>query len=1061
MGFVGALLRAILLPSFLICAFAQNPTATVVGTVKDATGALIAGVEIRIRNVETNNVQVAQTDAQGEYTIPNLAAGNYEAMVQHPGFHALKETGIELQIEQTARLEFKLDVGAVSESIEVTASVPLVNTENAVKGDVMVSQEVAEMPLNGRDFNDLAFLVPNVLPKAQGANGSALNINGARSDNTNFIIDGFNDQNPRGATAQARPNLDALQEFKMQTSGFSAEYGRLAGGVMNMVLKSGANQPHGTLFEFLRNDFFDARSFFDQDKTKLRRNQFGGMLSGPVRIPKIFNGQDRTFFLFSWESYRQSTGTTSLTRVPTALERKGNFSETPGALKDPLGGNFAGSIIPASRFMPIALKAGAFYPEPNRADVNNYIAVANDSDQWDSFLMKFDERISNKDNLSYRYTKRYNRTTNPLAGSAIPGFGNNVLAHQSLMGATFTHMFSPVLINETRVGFSRTASHTRGFNLGHDYAADFGLSGTTTDPQLIGFPRFTITGYAALGDTANSPVDFYVNNIQYGNTSTWVKDKHLLRFGGEVLRTQFFQPYFNNNRGTFNFRGKWTNQNYADFLLGLLDSDSRQVGTTPNYLFSTNYSVFAQDDWKVTPRLTLNVGTRYEISKPPLEKYGRMTNFIPEFNKLVLADDRTLQGTGISFSNSDIVTTAKALGIPQTMVYTRWGNIAPRLGFAWRPFGGIKTVVRGGYGIFYGTQLLNSVRNDLANVFPFAISQTVNRNASNPSFLTLASPFPVGPNLIGTVTNTNGFDLYAPTPYSQNWNVTVEREIGWASALEIAYVGAKGTHLSRKYDYNQPVRAAQYAPNFPRPYPTVGTINYYGFYANSIYNSGTVAIRRRFAHGFFYRVNYTFSKSIDEASQTSGNADGGTAQPQNSRCLRCERGRSDWDIGHVVTMNFSYEVPWRKNALVRGWQLTGTGRAYTGAPFTQQVSNVNLDLGDANRPDRIAKGTVANPNANRWYDVSAFPVLPTGSFRFGDSGRNILDGPGFLEMNLSLFKNFYFERKGSLQFRWEVFNAMNHANLSLPNINVNEPTAATVTASGTGRLMQFGLRYRF
>jgi hypothetical protein len=1040
---------------------AQNPTATIVGTIRDATGAVIAGASIGVRNTETNDVRTAQAGAEGEFTLPNLPAGIYEVTVRHTGFRTLIEKNLELQLEQVARLDLKLEVGGVAETIEVTATIPLLNTENAVKGEVMVAQEVVEMPLNGRDFNDLSFLTPNVVPAAQGGAGSALNINGARADNTNFIIDGFNDQNPKGAAAQARPNIDALQEFKMQTGNFSAEYGRLAGGVVNMVLKSGANAPHGTLFEFVRNYMFDARGFFDPEVAPLRRNQFGGLLSGPVWIPKVYNGRNRTFFLFSWESYRNGTSDTTLARVPTLLERQGNFTQSGIVPKDPVGGaNFPGAIVPASRFSPIALKAAAFYPQPNRAGVNNLLTTVPDTDHWDSFLMKFDERISNNDNVSYRYTKKYNRTTNPLAGSDAPSFGNNVKVHQCLMGVTYTHMFSPVVINEGRLGFSRTASHTRGFHAGHDYAADFGLTGVTTDPQLIGFPRFTINGYAVLGDTANTPVDFWVNNIQGGDTLTWVKGRHLFKFGGEVLRTQFFMPYNNQNRGVFAFQGKWTNQSYADFLLGLQDSSKRQVGTTPNYLLGTNYSFFAQDDWKVSSKLTISLGLRYEIPKPPLEKYGRLTNFIPDFGKLVLADDRTLQG-GIGYTNADLVTTAKALGIPQTLIYTRFGDLGPRVGFAWRPLGGNRSVVRGGYGIFYGTQLMNSVRNDLANVFPFAISQTVNRKANDVTYLTMANPFPIAANLVGTINNVAGFDLHAATPYTQNWNLTVEHEIGAGSALEIAYVGSKGTHLSRKYNLNQPIRSAALAPNFPRPYPLVGTIDFYGFYVNSIYNAGTVSFRKRFTRGFFYRLNYTYAKSIDEGSQSSGNSDGGIGQPQNSLCLRCDRGRSDWDRGHVFTMNFSYEVPWRKNVLVRGWQLTGTGRAYTGTPFTPQVSNINLDQGDANRPDRILKGTLANPTPDMWYNIAAFPPLPTGSFRFGNSGRNILDGPGFLEINLSVFKNFYFEKHGSLQFRWEVFNALNHANLNLPNVNVNEPTAGTIPTAGTPRLMQFGLRYRF
>ena len=309
-----------ILPSL---AGAQSSTATLVGTVRDSSGAVVAGVSIQIRNSSTDGHRETATTAAGDFTVPELPPGIYELTARKDGFRALRETDIELQIDQMARLDLKMELGAVSESVEVMAYAPLLNTENAVKGDVLVSSQVIEMPLNGRDFSDLALLVPSVLPRAQGGMGSAFNINGARADNTNFVIDGFNDQNPRGAAAQARPNLDALEEFKMQTSNYSAETGRLAGGVMNMVLKSGSNRFHGVLFEFIRNNIFDARNFFDAGQEPLHRNQFGGTVSGPVTIPHIYNGHDRTFFLFSWESYRQTQGDSRLSHLPSAAERSG------------------------------------------------------------------------------------------------------------------------------------------------------------------------------------------------------------------------------------------------------------------------------------------------------------------------------------------------------------------------------------------------------------------------------------------------------------------------------------------------------------------------------------------------------------------------------------------------------------------------------------------------------------------------------------------------------------------------------------------------------------------
>ena len=1061
---------------------AQTPTATLVGTVFDPTGAVVAGASLEVRNSDTNQRHAAQSDAKGEFTILDLAPGRYEVEIVKDGFRSVHETNLVLEMEQTARMEFRLEPGAVSQSITVDATVPLLNTENGAKGEVLVARQIVEMPLNGRDFSNLALLVPGVLPSAPGGLGSAFAINGARADNTNFVIDGFNDQNPRGGAAQARPNIDALEEFKMQTTGYSAEYGRLAGGVMNMVIKTGTNSYHGVLFEFVRNDLFDTRNFFDAKKSELRQNQFGGTLGGPISIPKVYNGRDRTFFLFSWESYRQVQGTSKLGIVPTAAERTGDFrgfapiadplatGSCTGAPSGTKGACFPGNVIPGDRLNPAALKAQTFYPLPNQpGQINNYLSYTIAPNYWDSWLVRLDERISSKDSLSFRYTKRYNRSYGAYANPASKDsnntglFGQTVVNHQTLTGLTFTHSFTPTLINEARLGFSRTAEHNIGVRQGTDYNALFGLTGTTTDPQLVGIPLFNISGIQQIGGGANLPVAFFVNNFDSGDTLSWSKGSHVLKFGGSILHTQFIQPYWNNNRGTFVFTGSWTGRSYADFVLGLMNSDSRQIGTTTNYLWTTNYGFFGQDDWRITGRLTLSLGLRYEIPKLPADKNDRLTNFVPGLNKLVIASDRTLQGSGITFSNPDLVTTANQLGFPRSLVYIGYKDFAPRIGFAWRPFGGNRTVIRGGYGIFYGSQVQNPVRNNIANAFPFAISQTTNRIAANPAFLTLANPFPTTPNLNGNLSTltVDGYELHAPTPYLQSWNFTIEREIGFSSALEISYVGSKGTHLGLQVNINQPYRLAQYAPTFPVPYPNFGTINYFAFEANSSYNSGSISFRRRLVHGFFYTANYTYGKSIDNASQLSGASNGGYAGLQDARNLRGERGRSDWDVRHAFTMSYSWLSPFQRNVLVRGWQVSGTGRLYSGAPFTPQVTNVNLNLGEANRPNRIANGTLPNPTADRWYDVSAFPQVPTGAFTFGNSGRNILDAPGRIELNLTLFKNFKVREKSNLQFRWEVFNALNHPNLDLPVTAVNAANAGTIVAADNGRLMQFGLRYSF
>ena len=1061
-------------------ALAQAPTATITGHITDSTGSPVQGTKIALRHLDTNQQHNTNTNEHGDYTLVNLAPGNYEILIEHTGFHRVKEADYELRLDQTARFDVKLEVGSVTETVEVKAETPVISTESAVRGDVIASQEISETPLDGRDFTDIALLVAGVGRKAQGASGSGFTINGARSDNTNFVIDGFNDQNPRSGGAQARPPIDALMEFKMQTSNYQAELGRLAGGVMSVALKTGGNRAHGTLFEYLRNDKFDARNFFDPTTPSLRRNQFGGVVDGPVFLPKIYNGHNKTFFLGSWESYRQRAGVNKLGQVPTELERRGDFSKSidagaPIFLKNPFTtaactaavrtGCYANNQLPLSLVSPIAAKFMAYFPLPNRVDVNNFASRAKDSDNWDSYLGKLDHRLKDKDTFSARYLRRNNDTGNPFAGSPIPTFGNRTNETQELGGITWTHLFSPSLINEARVGLTRTVSHVTNLSDDQDYSALFGIKGVTTDPRLIGFPRITIRDLVALGGPTANPLDFSVTTFQYADTMTLVRTNHVMKFGFDVLHTQFYQTSNSDSRGTFNFLGRWTNSPYADFMLGLLNSTSRQQGTLHSYLYSGNQSLFVQDDYKVRPNLTLNVGLRYEFLHPMTEKYGRLANYIPELGKLVFSSNQGLTDFDAKISAAGLagkVVLAKDVGIPDSLVYSPKDTFAPRFGFAWRPKGTHSAVIRGGYGIYIGNSISNPVRADLAATFPFTLSQTFASTTTNVKVLTFDTPFPDSKLVLAGATNSAGYELHAKAQNNQSWNLTTERMIGSSTAIEIAYIGSKGTHLSRRYNINQPFYDPALRVNgaFPRPFPNFNTINFYSFGSNSIFNSGVVTLRRNFSKGIFFRASYTYAKSIDDASQISGNSTGGYPGAQDARNLKLDRGRSDFDVGHSFLMSFSAVSPW-KNFATTGWTLSGSGRAYTGLPFTPRTSNFDLTTGGASRPDRIRKGTLDNPTAQQWYDVSAFPLVPTGAFRFGTAGRNILDGPGFMALNFALARRFTTSEHTSLQFRWEVFNAANHTNLNLPENLVNAANAGSIISAAESRQMQFGLKFHF
>jgi hypothetical protein len=513
--------------------------------------------------------------------------------------------------------------------------------------------------------------------------------------------------------------------------------------------------------------------------------------------------------------------------------------------------------------------------------------------------------------------------------------------------------------------------------------------------------------------------------------------------------------------------------------------------------------MFFNDDYKITRSLTVNLGMRYELNAPLSDRYRRMSNFIPGLNKIVIASDQAVPNLAALLAQanlSNLAILAKDAGLPDSLVYPDRTDFAPRFGFAWRPFGGQRTVLRGGYGIFYAGQRLETVRGAMMSGFPFSVTQSFSRVTSDPNALTLSNPFPAGRASLGSVTNSAGFELHPPAGYLQSYNLAVQRDLRHGTGLELAYVGSKGTHLVRRYDINQPIRSLQlYQAGIPfqRPYSGLNTIDYFAFGSNSIYSAGQVSLRRRASGGLFYRLSYTYGKSIDEASQV-GAGDGGFNGAQNARDLKSERGRSDFDRGHIFTAAFSWPLPIGRGhrllgqargilgSLVNGWQISGTSTVYTGAPFTVLSANVNADLGESARPNRLGKGLAEDQPAAgkhgvdypffRLTDFEAVPrcesvsrCLPSphgfSPFAFGNSGRNILDGPGTSGTNLALMKNFRI-RERQLQFRSEAFNAFNHPLFRLPNGNFNASGGGLITAAATSgrggpRVLQLSLRYEF
>jgi hypothetical protein len=495
--------------------------------------------------------------------------------------------------------------------------------------------------------------------------------------------------------------------------------------------------------------------------------------------------------------------------------------------------------------------------------------------------------------------------------------------------------------------------------------------------------------------------------------------------------------------------------------LGWLSSSRRQLDAGGPYHLLSSYSGFVQDDIKVSPTLTLNLGIRYDVMKPPKEKFNALSMFIPDIGKQVMAGTGNLSqaefDSRIASVGAANVVMAKDLGLPNTIISTDWNNVAPRFGFAWRPLA--KSVIRGGYGIFYGSSSLYRL-DEYSDTFPYSITQTFSVSSSDPTLVTMSKPFPTNRQSISGVTSTYGQPSTDPkSQYIQSWNLTMEREFARGTVLEIAYAGSKGTHLTRRYDINQNYR--EQALRNLRPFPAFSSINIVADSSNSHYNSGSVTLRRRMSRELFIRAAYTFAKSIDETSNTGGTIQYNFPVAQDSRNLAGERGRSDFDIGHSFAASFVWAPKFSRNVLLRDWQLSGTSTIYTGPPFTPKLGTVDYTNGSASRPDRLAKGTLDNPTVDQWFDRTVFPIVPLGSYRFGTSGRNILDGPGTFQVNMGISRKIRFDESRALQFRADALNLPNHPNFNLPENRVDILSGGTISRAKGMRSLTLGARFEF
>jgi outer membrane receptor protein involved in Fe transport len=1074
------IIRTLLLSAALAAAaLAQDTTGTITGTVADPSGAVVAAVEVRILNTQTGFSRTTLSGDAGEYRIPFVPPGVYDVTAQRTGFKSQVQQAVRIDILQTRTVNFALELGATSETVEVQSTAPLLEAETSQAGTVIKNEQVNNLPLNVRQFMQLTFLSPMATPATSDFRSTEINRDvavpaaaGQRPEQNNYQIDGIdNRESGRNGFAIAPP-VDSVSEFKVQTGMAPAEFGRGGGVIINVLTKSGTNQYHGSAYEFLRNNKLDARPFFSNRTNPLKRNQFGGAVGGPIR-------KDKLFFFGNYEGLQQAaTGNPPVGRVLTPQEKAGVFTT---AIVDPLNNKtpFPNNTIPVNRIDPISRAILPLFPDPNNPAelARNFIfnAVPSARTKRNNVVGRIDDNISNKDNIYGRYLFNQEETVVPpnLPEPSLSN-GRNFFLRAQGASAGWNHVISPALITNTSLGYTRYTNRQATLNsYRQDFITPAGITNTlsATDPLFWAAPSISIAGVLAPGDA--TPNYRTMNQYQLQQSAVWNRGRHTLKAGGEMreIRTNMF---FTGGNGSWAFTNSYSGNNIADFLLGLPSSANKTARATQWNTKVRYLGVYLQDDWKVTRRLTLNLGLRYEVESAINQSdHCGLGMSLPSGTEIISNQCKTLPQI-LAFSR-DIRPDVKVETTDHTAPYNAdVNNFGPRVGFAYQLTS--KTVLRGGYGIFYDAPQVQSSAssNDFA---PNTLRPTWTANPVVPDLTWNPEGAVKAESALKNAALTVFPFLSRDFPYGkiQQWNLNVQRQFGRDVLMEVMYQGSRGTNLI-VFD-NADFRAP--GPGNVQsllPYPQYARIQAFNNWATSSYQGTSVKIEQRPRKGFSYLLAYTFSKSIDLVSTL--NSGPVWTDPFNRRTAR---GPSDFDARNRFSAAYSYELPFGKgkallsslspgaNKLVGGWGVRGVTFFQTGLPQSPSMNLSRTGICSAAcvaRPDRIGEGNLSKDERtlNRFYDVGAFRLLAAGGVegRVGNAGRNILTGPGVNNFDLQVFKETRLGERHSLDFRWEMFNAFNHAQWTAPSVNLEAPaTFGVITNTRDPRIMQFVLRYSF
>ncbi len=1103
--------------AFLLCIafafplFAQTSSGEISGVVSDTNGSVVAGVKVMLTNPATNAVREVQTNESGLYSIPALPPGVYTLKVEKAGFRAVERKNIEVLVGSSNRIDVTLEVGEMTNTVEIVGGAPVLQSENASIGTVIENRSIVELPLNGRNYLQLASLIPGATTygpaSAQGQqrmggqrNSFALNVSGQRIHFNHYSLDGIENTDLNFNSYMLLPSIDAIREFKVESGLFDAEYGRAIAQV-NVSTKSGTNQFHATLFHFLRNSALDAKNYFDRPDPEpippFKRNQYGLTVDGPVVLPKLINGRDRLFFLFNWEGLRERKALTRTPSLPLTAWRSGDFSGG-ATIYDPAtrvfdaAGNviqaptpFPGNRIPENRIHPVSKKLLAFYPKPEQERTGaNFVNNEATRINADQFTYRIDFTESSNSNWFFRHSISHELGYDPFP---IPNMGINTDTDVQQGVIANTRTFGSSKVNDIRFGLSRLVNaHISPRANTVNVVKDLGINIPSDNPLYWGVPNIGISGLSGLGEESDAPFINYDTTIQLVDNFSWTVGTHSYKFGGEVRRVRYNQIGGVVTRGRFNFDGRFTQQPllpaaqrggaaFADFLLGHFNNAEGQVGA-PIANFRSNYfALYAQDNWKLTPKLTLNYGLRWENDQPFLDKHDAIVNI--DFRW-----DNSMEPVYVRAGTGDPFEGNPAFRLAPDIQYVRDGrfgrraykndlnDFAPRLGIAYQITP--KTVLRTGAGIYYVRDIGNAVFDIVRNA-PFTIRRNEPAETFRPN-LSFEQPFV----RTGAPTFILINQFNERTSYVAQWSLGLQRELTSDMTIEATYFGSAGVKLRRLQTYNQ-TRPSQLAnTNLSRPFPKFGGFQVMNAPSHSSYHALYLKVQQRFSRGLTFLSSFSWSKSIDNGSGIRTSV-GDSLTPSNDYNLELERGLSAFDFRRRWTTSWLWELPVGKgkqflggggivDVLLGGWQLGGILTLQDGFPFTVLCGPGTIQNGGGVcYPD----STGINPNLQRseqtrtrFFNTDAYvDRIPAGGpFRFGTTGRNSVIGPGIISFDASVNKKFNLTESRFIEFRTEVFNLPNHPIWGQPGRDLRTPNYGVITGTRLdSRQLQFALKLVF